>query len=260
MSESSSGKSFPWIKLIVFVILVGIIAVGWWQLREVLTLKYLATQEAKLNQFKEHYPYLVYGIAFLVYAVITGLSLPGALPMTILYAWYFGFWQATVLVSFASTTGATLAFLMSRYLFRDFVTSRFGERQKAFKEALEHEGPFFLFTLRAIPLVPFFLINIVMGVTPIGLFTYAWVSQLGMLPGTMVYVYAGSRFPNLQKLADEGVWSAFTTSQTIQILVAFVVIGIFPLLIRGVVKLLKKSGIGSDADLKELAAGKSSEE
>jgi uncharacterized membrane protein YdjX (TVP38/TMEM64 family) len=245
MTADKQTKSIPWVKIIVFVVLAVGIGVGWWFLRDVLTLDGLAEREKQLKDYQSQNPVLVYGIAFLVYAAVTGFSLPGAAVMTVVYGWYFGLRRGVILVSFASTTGAVIAFLLSRYLFRDFVSNRFGKRQESFNNALEKEGPFFLFTLRAIPLVPYFVINAVMGVTPIKLITYWWVSQLGMLPGTIVYVYAGSTFPSLQKMADEGIWSAFTYAQTIQIVIAFVVIGVFPFLVRGVVKLLKKSGLGS---------------
>ena len=242
MPDDQPVNRSTWIKIGVLIALAGLIGGAWWQLGDMLTLDYLASKEQSLRQFQSQHPYLIYGIAFLLYVAVTGLSLPGALAMTIVYGWYFGFAPAVVLVSFASTTGASVAFLLSRYLFRDWVVARFGKRQQAFNTALAREGPFFLFTLRAVPLVPFFVINAVMGVTPIRLRTYWWVSQLGMLPGTIVYVYAGSTFPSLDELARKGVWSAFSTTQVIQIIAAFVLIGIFPFAVRGAVSLLKKRG------------------
>ncbi len=197
-----------------------------------LTLAHLAEQEAQLRSFQQQHPFLVYGVAFLVYVAVTGLSLPGAAAMTLVFGWYFGFWRAIVLVSFASTTGATLAFLLSRFLFRDAIQRRFGERLQSFNQALEKEGPFFLFTLRLIPAVPFFVINAVMGLTPIRARTFWWVSQLGMFPGTIVYVYAGSRVPHLRQLADEGIQAVFSPSQLTQLLVAFALLGIFPFIVR----------------------------
>ena len=122
--------------------------------------------------------------------------------MTLVVAWYFGFWKGLVLVSFASTCGATLAFLLSRYLLRDIIQSKFGERLKTFNESLDREGAFYLFTLRLIPAVPFFVINVVMGLTRIRTTTFWWISQVGMLAGTCVYVYAGSNIPSLSQLVD----------------------------------------------------------
>jgi uncharacterized membrane protein YdjX (TVP38/TMEM64 family) len=144
-------------------------------------------------------------------------------------------------VSFASTAGATMAFLLSRFLFRDAIERRFGERLDKFNLALQREGPFFLFTLRLIPAVPFFVINAVMGLTPIRTWTFWWVSQLGMLAGTTVYVYAGSSVPSLQTLADAGINAVFTPAQLAQILTAFALLGMFPLAVRGLMKLFVRS-------------------
>ena len=122
--------------------------------------------------------------------------------MSLAYGWFFGFVAGMVLVSFASTSGATLAFLMSRYLFRDAFEHRFGHRLKAFKEELARDGAFYLFTLRLIPAVPFFVINVVMGLTNMRVRTFWWVSQLGMLAGTCVYLYAGSSIPSIDQIVD----------------------------------------------------------
>ena len=220
----------------VFVAIVLVAAVVYFLFGDALTLERLAEQESQLVSFQQEYPVLVYGIAFVVYVAITALSLPGAAVLTLLYGWYFGLARGVILVSFASTTGATLAFLLSRYLFRDAIQSRFGERLAAFNESLEREGPFFLFTLRLIPAVPFFVINAVMGLTPIRTFTFWWVSQLGMLAGTVVYVYVGASVPSLQTLANEGVQAVFTSSQITQIVLAFTLLGIFPIATRWITK------------------------
>jgi len=152
--------------------------------------------------------------------------------LSLVYGWYFGFVPALVLVSFASTAGATVAFLTSRYLLRDSVHSKFGARLNSFNAHLEAEGAFYLFTLRLIPLVPFFVINLVMGLTPVKARTYWWVSQLGMLPGTAVYVYAGSRVPNLIELAEKGAAAVFSASQLLQLGIAFGLLGLFPLCVK----------------------------
>ena len=129
-----------------------------------------------------------------------------------------------------------MAFLLSRFLFRDTIQSKFGDRLASFNQSLEKEGPFYLFTLRLIPAVPFFVINAVMGLTPIKTRTFWWVSQLGMLAGTFVYVYAGSSVPNLQTLADKGINAVFTPQQMTQIIGAFVLLGVFPLIVRFAMK------------------------
>lgn len=201
-----------------------------------LKLENLAKREAQLQQLQDDHPLLVYGAAFAIYVAVTGLSLPGAAGMTLVYGWYFGFLRGLVLVSFASTMGATVAFLLSRYLFRDSIQQRFGERLKAFNEALDREGAFYLFTLRLIPAVPFFVINVVMGLTSLPTRTFWWVSQVGMLAGTAVYVYAGSQVPNLQTLADEGARAVFSGSQLIQITIALALLGVFPIAVKKIMQ------------------------
>lgn len=228
-------------KLAVLLLVSGLILFVYTQYRDSLTLQNLAHQEAQLLTFQNDHPVLVYGAAFLIYVIITGLSLPGATVLTLVFGWYFGLIRGFLLVSFASTAGATLAFLLSRYLFRDAIQNRFSERLTNFNQSLEKEGPYFLFTLRLIVAVPFFLINAVMGLTPIRTLTFWWVSQLGMIPGTLVYVYAGSSVPNLQTLADKGINAVFTPSQLTQIIVAFVLLGTPPLIIRYIMKFVNRS-------------------
>ena len=234
-------------KIAVFLLVAGIIVVAYTQFGDTLTIQNLAQQETQLRGFQQEHPVLVYGAAFLIYVVVTGFSLPGAAVLTLVYGWYFGLLEGVVLVSFASTTGATLAFLLSRFLFRDAIHKRFGDRLATFNQALEKEGPFFLFTLRLIPAVPFFVINAVMGLTPIRTRTFWWVSQLGMLAGTAVFVYAGSSVPNLQTLADQGIGAVFTPSQLTQLVIAFVLLGVFPLIVRYAMKLILPSKSPTDS-------------
>jgi len=203
--------------------------------RDALSLERLAEQQTQLRQYQREHPVQVYFIAFAVYAAVTGFSLPGAAVMTLVYGWYFGLVRGVVVVSFASTTGATLAFLLSRFLLRDVVQQRFGDRLSAFNRALAAEGAFYLFTLRLIPAVPFFIINLVMGLTPIRTSTYWWVSQLGMLPGTVVYVYAGSTFPDLKTLAEKGAGGVLSP----ELVAAFVALGLFPLVVKKLVNAIR---------------------
>lgn len=223
-------------RLVLVAVLAVVAIVGYVGLRPYLTLEALAKQEGILRELYEQQPALTYTAAFFIYVVITGLSLPGATGLTLAYGWFFGLVRGLILVSFASTAGATLAFLLSRYLFREAVRSRFGDQLTKFDDALRREGPYFLFTLRLIPVVPFFVINAVMGLTPIRTSTFWWVSQLGMLPGTAVYIYAGSRVPSLQTLADKGIGAVFTPGQITQLLIAFALLGIFPLVSRWVLR------------------------
>ncbi|MGI9471986.1 MAG: TVP38/TMEM64 family protein [Rubripirellula sp.] len=230
----SGAKRFA--KPLILLAIVSLAAFLLWQFGEYVRLDYLATKEAQLRSFQADHPVLVYGVAFLVYVIVTGLSLPGAAALTLTYGWYFGFTPTLILVSFASTAGATIAFMTSRYLLRDSVQSRFGPRLQSFNEHLEEEGAFYLFTLRLIPVVPFFVINLVMGLTPIKARTFWWVSQIGMFPGTAVYVYAGSSVPNLGELAEHGAGAIFSPIQLLQLFIAFALLGLFPLIVKQVLK------------------------
>ncbi len=243
MLRNLDEKSLPGLlkKSAVVLLVAGVIYFVYTQFGHSLTLQSLAQRESQLLSFQQENPVMVYGVAFLIYVVVTGLSLPGAAVLTLVYGWFFGLWRGVLLVSFSSTSGATLAFLLSRFLFRNSIQNQFGTRLTSFNQALEKEGPFFLFTLRLIPAVPFFVINAVMGLTPIRTLTFWWVSQAGMLAGTIVYVYAGSSVPNLQTLADKGVNAVFTPSQFTQIIVAFILLGIFPLIVRLIMKMMNRS-------------------
>ena len=231
LTESTAPQN-PYIKPVILTIIVAIVGAVIYQFGDLLSLESLAQKESELRAFQADHPFLVFGVAFLVYVAVTGFSLPGAAGLTLVYGWYFTFGPALLLISFASTIGATLAFLMSRYLLRDSVQSKFGDRLKLFNEQLEKDGAFYLFTLRLIPAVPFFVINLVMGLTPVKARTYYWVSQVGMLPGTAVYTYAGSRVPDLNTLAEKGAGAVFSPTQLGQILIAFTLLGAFPLVTK----------------------------
>ena len=156
----------------------------------------------------------------------TGLGLPGAAVMTMAGGALFGFVEGLVLASFASTLGATLSCLSARYLLRHWVQHHFGSRLEPVNQGIQREGAFYLFTMRLIPVLPFFAINLIMGLTPMPARTFAWVSQLGMLPGTAVFLYAGTRLALVESLSD--VLSP-------GILTAFALMGLFPLLARKLV-------------------------
>jgi len=234
-----------WLKLVVVSLVAVVLVVAYARFGDMLTLDHLATQETQLRSVQQQHPLLIYGVALAIYVAVTGLSLPGATVLTLVFGWYFGLVRGVVLVSFASTAGATAAFLLSRFLFRDAIERRFGQRLANFNRSLEREGPFFLFTLRLIPAVPFFVINAVMGLTPIRGRTFWWVSQLGMLPGSAVYVYAGSSVPTLRALADHGIQAVFTPRQLTHILIAFVLLGLFPLAVRWTMKVLRPARAGA---------------
>jgi uncharacterized membrane protein YdjX (TVP38/TMEM64 family) len=212
-------------------VLAAIVAAAlsvYWFAGDKLSLQSLAAQEATLRQYQTDSFWLTIGIALVIYVLVTGLSIPGAAPLTLVYGWLFGVVGGVLLVSFASTTGATIAFLISRYVFRDSIAQRFDTQLKTFNEAMERESGFYLFALRLIPVVPFFVINLVMGLTPIRMRTFWWVSQLGMLPGTIAYIVAGASVPSLAELSSQGV-TGILTPRTIA---AFAVLGILPLLMK----------------------------
>ncbi|HXG29115.1 MAG TPA: FAD-dependent oxidoreductase [Nevskiales bacterium] len=168
---------------------------------------------------------------FMLYVAVTALSLPGAAVLTLAAGALFGLWQGTLIASFASSVGALLAFAVSRYLLRDGVQRRFGERLSAIDAGIRRDGALYLFTLRLVPVVPFFLINVLMGLTAMRAWTFYWVSQLGMLAGTLVYVNAGTQIAQLRSLSD-------IVSPTL--LGAFALLGVFPWLARALVRALQR--------------------
>lgn len=237
-----------WFKLGLFLLAAGIAALLFWQFGDRLKLETLAQYEQRLEKYQQDHPVLVYLLAFLVYVVVTGLSLPGAAILTLLYGWYFGLLRGVLLVSFASTTGATVAFLLSRYFFGSIVQQRFSKQLTNFNRRLEEEGAFYLFTLRMIAAVPFFIVNLVMGLTKIGVFKFWWISQLGMLPGTILYVYIGANVPDLQTLAEHGVTHVLSQSTITQLLIGFALLGTFPLLAKFIIKRIRKSSGDNNTD------------
>jgi len=199
-------------------------------LGQYLNLEALKAQQTALNAQVASNPWQSAGLFFLAYVAVTALSLPGAALMTLLAGALFGLFEGFVLVSFASTLGATLAMLSSRFLLRDWVQSRFGQRLSGINNGVEREGAFYLFALRLVPVFPFFLINLAMGLTRLPARTYWWVSQLGMLPGTLVFVNAGRELGQLDSLA--GILSP-------GLLGAFVLLGVFPLIARKLLGLIQ---------------------
>jgi pyruvate/2-oxoglutarate dehydrogenase complex dihydrolipoamide dehydrogenase (E3) component/uncharacterized membrane protein YdjX (TVP38/TMEM64 family) len=183
----------------------------------------LKQSQLSLRAWDAQHPWTSAAIYFAIYALVTALSLPGATILTLAGGAVFGLWRGLLIVSFASSVGATLAFLAARFLMRDAVQRRFGERLKAMDAGIARDGAFYLFTLRLVPLFPFVLINLLMGLTTMPAFTYYWVSQLGMLPGTIVYVLAGTQLGQIASAR-----SLFSPG----LLLAFTLLGVFPLLAR----------------------------
>lgn len=196
-----------------------------------LTFEALKQSQARFAALLAESPWQVAGSFFAIYIIVTALSLPGATIMTLAAGALFGLATGVVLVSFASSIGATLAFLVSRYLLRDVVQQRFGDKLKTINDGIAKDGAFYLFTLRLVPLFPFFLINLMMGLTPLRTATFYWVSQVGMLAGTLVYVNAGTQLAQLESPA--GILSR-------GLLFSFVLLGIFPLIARSVVRRVQR--------------------
>ena len=214
------------------LLIVALVAVFFaFDLQQYLTLESLQARRDEFNALKQQSPWLVTGVAFLSYVLVTALSLPGALVMTLAMGALFGFWWGTLLVSFASTIGATLAFLASRFVLRDSVQQRFGDKLKAINDGIARDGALYLFTLRMVPVFPFFLINLLMGLTPMRARTFYWVSQVGMLAGTLVFVNAGTQLSQLESLS--GILSP-------SLLFSFALLGVFPMIANKFIQWLQR--------------------
>ncbi|MCP5189457.1 MAG: FAD-dependent oxidoreductase [Pseudomonadales bacterium] len=219
-------------KKIAVVVLIAT-AIGAWFYLDLGSYLQLATAQQHVGDLRAWYadhPLLAGLVYFAVYVAITALSVPGAAVMTLAGGALFGFGYALLLVSFASSIGATLAFAVSRLLLRDWVQGRFRRQLRAVNEGFARDGAFYLFSLRLVPVFPFFLINLLMGVLPIGAWRYYWVSQLGMLPGTAAYVNAGTQLGQLQSTA--GIISP-------GLLLSFVLLAVFPFLARRLLVVLQ---------------------
>lgn len=213
-------------KLFLFGIVAAVIGVWlYFDLSQYFTLEQAKAQQLALQDTIHKHPVWASMVFFFAYVAVTALSLPGAAIMTLLGAALFGFWWSLILVSFASTIGATLAFLFSRFILRDWVQTKFGSRLSAINEGIKKQGSFYLLSLRLIPVFPFFLINLLMGLTPIRAKQFFFVSQLGMLPGTAVYVNAGTQLGEINTLS--GIIS-------LPVLISLALLGLFPLIAKAV--------------------------
>ena len=217
--------------IIISVIMVAIAAFFAFDLGQFLSLENIKASQADIAQWQIENPLLVALTFFAIYIAVTALSLPGAAVMTIAAGAFFGVFAGVVIVSFASSIGATLAFLMSRFVFRDSIQNKFGDRLKTINQGIERDGAFYLFTLRLVPAFPFFLINILMGLTPIRTGTFFVVSQIGMLAGTLVFVNAGTQLAKIDSLS--GILSP-------SLLLSFALLGVFPWIAKKVVARIKQ--------------------
>jgi uncharacterized membrane protein YdjX (TVP38/TMEM64 family)/thioredoxin reductase len=222
-------------KIIILAVFAALItSVFYFDLNTYLTLDGLKSSINDFRQWREASPVLVLGGFFLIYVAVTALSLPGAAILTLTAGALFGLFEGLLLASFASSVGALLAFLVSRYILRDSIKAKFPERLAAIDRGVEKEGAFYLFTLRLVPLFPFFLINLLMGLTAIKSWTFYWVSQIGMLAGTFVFVNAGTQLAQLTSL--KGILS-------LELILSFVLLGVFPLIANAIITIIKKQRV-----------------
>ena len=222
----------PDTKKLVIVGVIAVILILFFALdmQQYLNLSYIKESRENFQALLARHPVLVTGTFFILYVGITALSLPGAAVMTLASGALFGFWTGVVLVSFASSIGATLACGVARYLFREWTHDKLGAWYDKVNAGIQKEGAFYLFTLRLIPAVPFFVINLGMALTEMRLWTFYWVSQVGMLAGTAVYVNAGNQLGQIGTMSD-------TLSPGL--IASFVVLGVFPLAVKKIVNLVR---------------------
>ncbi len=212
------------------IILIIVIAIGialYFNYREYFSLAQLKNQQQAIIAYRDSNPIVTILLYGLLYIVITGFSLPGATILTLAGGALFGLFWGTVIVSFASTIGAVLAFWAARFLFRESLEQRFNEFLRTVNKGIAEEGNYYLFTLRLIPLFPFFLVNLVMGLTQMKASTFFWISQIGMLPGTLLYVNAGTQLATINTVSD--IASPLIVG-------SFVLLGIFPLAAKKIIE------------------------
>ncbi len=231
------GKGNNYInKIIIVVIIIGIAAAfKIFDLGDYLTLEYIKSSQEKFTALYKENTVSVIASYMAIYILVTSLSLPGAVIMTLAGGALFGLLAGTLIVSFASTIGATLACFVTRFILRDWIQSRFGERLKPVNDGIEREGAFYLFTMRLIPAIPFWLINLAMGMTKMPLRTFFWVSQVGMLGGTIVFVNAGKELAKIDSLS--GILSP-------TLILSFILLGVFPIAAKKILEFYRsKKGV-----------------
>ncbi len=218
-------------RIAIVVVVVGLIVIfKVFDLEQYFTLSYVKESQGKFAGLYSNHRFMVSAAYMVIYILVTSLSLPGAAIMTLAGGTLFGLLIGTVVVSFASSIGATLACFISRFVLRDWVQHKFGDKLKTVNEGIETEGAFYLFTLRLIPIFPFWLINLVMGLTKMPIRTFYWVSQVGMLAGTIVYVNARKELAQISSLS--GILSP-------GLIFPFALLGLFPISAKKLLSLYK---------------------
>ena len=230
MANSLPDWGFLSRLLLVAGLATGLLLFFIFDIQQYLNLDHLRKSRVMLQEIYTQYPISMMTVFFLVYVVTTSLSLPGATILTLAGGAVFGRIGGTILVSFASTIGATLAMLIARFILQNWVEQRFSSQLNSIYEGIKTEGEFYLFTLRLIPVIPFFVINLGMGLTPIRAWSFYWVSQLGMLAGTLVYVNAGAELGQIDSMND--ILSPMLIG-------SFVLLGLFPLLAKKLVLIIR---------------------
>jgi len=221
-------------KLLIVILVLLVAAFFIFDIGRFFSLDYLKSEQAELAALYAEKPLMVIAVFFFGYIAVTALSLPGAAILTLAAGAQFGLLPGTLIVSFASSIGATLAFLVSRFLLRDTIESRFGDKLKTFNSNIEKDGAFYLFTVRLVPVFPFFLVNLVMGLTRLKTGVFYLVSQIGMLAGTLVFVNAGTQLAKIDSLG--GILSP-------GLIFSFALLGIFPLIAKKAVDMVKAKKI-----------------
>lgn len=249
MAETGIAQKGGFIKKLILlaIVIAAVAAFRVYDLQQYMTLEYLQDSRQQFSDYYAANMLAVIAMYMVVYIAVTALSLPGAAVMTLAGGAVLGLWVGVLVVSFASSIGATLAFLVSRYLFNDLVQRRFGAKLESFNRGIKTEGAFYLFTLRLIPVFPFFVINLVMGLTKMRAWTFYWVSQVGMFAGTIVFVNAGKEIGKLTSL--KGILSP-------GLMASFVILGVFPIAVKKIMSAYRKNkGLVIDGDVSDINDG-----
>lgn len=224
------SKSFVARICVALGCLVVIVLIIYFRLYEYASIEFIQTQHERIVNYYENNQVLCLAIYFLLYIVLTGLSIPSATGLTLFGGAVFGLTTGSIVVALASSIGATIACVVARYLFRDFIQRKFVTRVARVNEGIKRDGAVYLFALRLTPFVPYFVVNVVMALTPLRIWTFYWITQLSMLPATVIYVNAGSELAQITSLTD---------IVSPSMMLALFLLGIFPLVAKKLVQYLR---------------------